>query len=193
MPKLKLKYVLESVKAYLKTFWQGAQGGSVTMRRLADAPGVSDASVAGMLTKLRDPGLAHRTRYHGAELIPAGAQGARLQVRRHRLVGTFLIGYLDYDRDEVYGDPISRTNGTLPDTPNMLLAEVAAGLALQVSRFLVQASDVLSYLLLGVQPGVQFQGIWREPLGGLVHVARSSRREVLAKDTAMLIRGAVVA
>ena len=213
-----------SIEDYLKAIWLVAQEGVASTNTLAEQLQVASPSVSAMLGKLQDAGFVSHERYRGVTLTARGRQEALRLLRRHRLVETFLLEHLGYGWDEVHGeaerlehavsdrfterlaeflghpshdphgDPIPEADGTLPDTPNVPLAEVEVGRALQVSRLLSQASDVLSYLAdVGIQPGVRLEVTRREPVGGLVHVTLGDKQEVLSKELAMLIRGAVVA
>ena len=165
-----------SVGDYLKTLWLCAQGGSVSTGDLAARLGVSPPSVTGMLGKLEKLGFVTYTRYHGAQLTPQGRQEALRLIRRHRLIETFLIDYLEYSWEEVHqeaelmehamtdrfterlatklgeplfdphGDPIPRADGTLPDRPGTPLTEVSVGQRLEVTRVHSQDAELLQYL-----------------------------------------------
>lgn len=130
-----------------------------------------------MLNKLKKLGLVTYERYHGAHLTPQGQQQALRLIRRHRLVETFLIDYLNYSWEEVHqeaelmehamtdrfterlakrlgqplfdphGDPIPRADGTIPDQPGIPLAEVPIGKRLEVTRVRSQDADILQYII----------------------------------------------
>jgi DtxR family Mn-dependent transcriptional regulator len=91
-----------SVGDYLKALWLRSQDGSVSTGDLAMHLAVSPPSVTGMLNKLKKLGLVTYERYYGAQLTPQGRQEALRLIRRHRLVETFLIDYLDYTWEEVH-------------------------------------------------------------------------------------------
>ena len=223
MPKSKDISLSTSVEDYLKAIWLTAGGEAASTNALAEQLGIASSSVSAMLGKLQDAGFVSYERYRGVMLTERGEREALRLLRRHRLVETFLLEYLGYGWDEVHheaeqlehavsdqfterlnefldhpshdphGDPIPRADGSLPDTPNVPLAEVEVGKALHVSRLLSQASDVLSYLAeLGIQPGVRLEVTRREPIGGLVYVNLANRQAVLSKEIAMLIRGEVL-
>jgi DtxR family Mn-dependent transcriptional regulator len=165
-----------SVGDYLKALWLCSQDGSVSTGDLATYLAVSPPSVTGMLNKLKKLGLVTYERYYGAQLTPQGQQEALRLIRRHRLVETFLIDYLDYSWEEVHqeaelmehamtdrfterlakrlgqplfdphGDPIPRADGTLPDQPSVPLAEVPIGERLEVTRVRTQDADLLQYI-----------------------------------------------
>jgi DtxR family Mn-dependent transcriptional regulator len=103
-----------------------------------------------------------------------------------------LANLLGHPTHDPHGDPIPNADGTLPDTPNTPLPELEIGAALEVSRLLTQDDDVLRYLAeLGITLGRRLEVRRREPLGGLVHVIVDGRAEVLSKELATLVRGAV--
>lgn len=220
MPKCELGHLSKSVEDYLKAIWLGAQNGPVATRTIAATLGVSDASVSGMLVKLSELELVSYTRYHGATLTPAGERQALQIVRRHRLIETFLIKYLGFGWDEVHseaealehtvsdrfterlaaqlghpshdphGDPIPRPDGTLPETPDVSLADLSVGETLEVARLKTQEADVLAYLAeLNIQPGGVLRVTRQEPLGSLVQVEIEGVSVPLSKALATLIRG----
>lgn len=223
MPNPKASQLSKSIEDYLKVIWLAGQDGPVATSAIAAALEVSDASVSGMLAKLSELKLVSYTRYHGAQLTPDGIRQALKLLRRHRLIETFLIDYLGYGWDEVHGeaealehamsdrfteqlavrlghpthdphgDPIPRADGTLPDTPDVPLAELKKGEALEVARLRTQEADVLAYLAgLGVQPGQVLRVNEIEPLGGLLRVAADEREFALSKTLATLVRGRLV-
>ncbi len=223
MPKSKPGLLSKSIEDYLKTIWLSAQDGPVATSVIAVALGVSDASVSGMLAKLSELELVRHTRYHGTLLTPAGEQQALRLVRRHRLIETFLIEYLGFSWDEVHseaeslehtvsdrfterlsarlghpthdphGDPIPGADGTLPDTPDVPLAELQVGQTLKVARLKTQEADVLAYLAeLSIQPGHVLCVSKCEPLGGLLLVNIAGREVALSKTLGTLIRGRIL-
>lgn len=165
-----------SVGDYLKALWLCSQDGSVSTGDLATHLAVSPPSVTGMLNKLKKLDLVTYERYYGAQLTPQGQQEALRLIRRHRLVETFLIDYLNYSWEEVHqeaelmehamtdrfterlakrlgqplfdphGDPIPRADGTVPDQPSIPLAEVPVGNRLEVTRVRSQDADILQYI-----------------------------------------------
>ncbi len=222
MPNSKDASLSTSVENYLKAIWLIAREGTASTTAVAEHLGVSAPSVSAMLSKLQVLGFVEYERYRGVQLTASGTRRVLLLLRGHRLIETFLLEHLGYSWDEVHeeaeklehavserfterlaellghpshdphGDPIPRSDGTLPDTPNTPLAEVGVGQTFEVSRLMTQAADALHYLAeLGVQPGAQLRVVKREPFGGLVHIRYDGREEVLSKELAMLIRGEV--
>lgn len=165
-----------SVGDYLKALWIQAQGENVSTGDLAAHLEVSPPSVTGMLSKLQRLGLVTHERYRGASLTPAGRSEALRLIRRHRLIETFLIEYLDYAWEEVHheaerlehamsdsfterlaqklgqplvdphGDPIPQADGTVPERPSTPLVEVPVGSSLEVNRVRSQEAEVLQYV-----------------------------------------------
>ena len=165
-----------SVEDYLKAIWVLAEDESVSTNDLAAQIGVTAPSVTGMLNKLAKLDLVTYERYRGARLTAAGRAEALRLLRRHRLIETFLIDYLDYSWDEVHeeaelmehsmterfterlaeklgqpafdphGDPIPTAEGSIPRQAGRPLASLAVGDRLEVNRILSQESEILTYL-----------------------------------------------
>ena len=161
---------------YLKAIWIVGQGERATTSALAEHLSVSASSVSGMLARLRAQGWVTYERYKGATLTERGAAEALRLLRRHRLIETFLIEYLDYTWDEVHeeaealehaisdrfterlaerlghpthdphGDPIPTRRGGLPRTPDVALDELAVGDHLRVARLRTQDASLLAHL-----------------------------------------------
>ena len=211
MPKLLSSRLSKSTEDYLKAIWLSTRDGPVATGTVASALGVADASVSEMLGKLSEQGLVRYTPYHGAQLTEGGERAALDLLRRHRLLETFLIEYLGYGRDEVHGeaealehavsarfterlaarlghpshdphgDPIPAVDGTLPDTPDLPLADLGVGETFEVACLETQAADVLAYRAdAGVQPGRALTVVRREPLGGLLQVDVGGREAALS-------------
>lgn len=212
--------ISNSVEDYLKAIWVTAQDGAASTNALAEQLNIAAPSVSAMLGKLQSLEFVVYERYKGVSLTPSGKAKALELLRRHRLIETFLFEHFDYSWDEVHedaeqlehavsprfmerlasfldhpthdphGDPIPFPDGTMPDTPNMALAEVEIGQTFVVARLMTQASDVLSYLAkLGIQPSAELKIVDIEPLGGLVHLLINDIPSALSKELAMLVRG----
>ncbi len=166
----------DSVGNYLKAIWVLAEEESISTKALAEHLNVTAPSVTGMLGKLAKLGFVTYERYYGAKLTSVGRLEALRLLRRHRLIETFLIDYLDYSWDEVHdeaelmehtmterfterlaeklaqpafdphGDPIPAADGTLPERVGEPLASLKVGEKLRVNRISSQESEVLSYL-----------------------------------------------
>ena len=199
---------------------QNSESSAASTNAIAEHLNIAPASVSAMLSKLQTLEFVVYERYKGVSLTAIGKSKALELLRRHRLIETFLFEHFDYSWDEVHedaeqlehavsplfmerlasfldhpthdphGDPIPCPDGTMPDTPNMPLAEAEIGQTFVVARLMTQASDVLSYLAkLDIQPSTELKIIDIEPLGGLVHLLINDIPTALSKELAMLVRG----
>ncbi|SFS15581.1 iron (metal) dependent repressor, DtxR family [Agrococcus baldri] len=143
------------VKAiYHHTEWQPEP---VTPSQLATRLGLANSTVTEMVKKLAAAGLVHHRPYGAIELTRKGSLLALRQVRRHRVVETWLVERHGYEWDEVHdeaeilehalsdrllesiarslgdpvrdphGDPIPASDGTVTRPDAVLLAEARAG------------------------------------------------------------------
>lgn len=138
--------------------------------------GVSPGSVTGMLKSLTEDGLTTYTPYEGVQLTEEGRRLALRVIRRHRMLETFLVEVLKMPWDEVHeeaeilehavsdrlidrmdlhlgspnldphGDPIPRSDGTLPAVKGQPLKELQGGDKFRVVRVSDQDSAFLRYL-----------------------------------------------
>lgn len=161
---------------YLKAIWTVGQGGRASTSALAEHLSVSASSVSGMLARLQGQGWVTYERYRGAALTERGTAEALRLLRRHRLIETFLIEYLEYAWDEVHaeaealehvisdrfterlaerlghpthdphGDPIPTHAGGLPRTPDVALDDLEEGAVLTVARLRTQDPTLLAHL-----------------------------------------------
>lgn len=168
--------ISHAVGDYLKAIWTLSPGGAVGTSAIAEALGLSPASVSNMLARLGGAGFVEYERYRGARLTELGRREALRLIRRHRLIETFMIETLGYTWDEVHeeaeaiehaisdrfaerlaaylgdpthdphGDPIPDSHGEVPATPNTALADLPTGSELEVARLLSQDSTVLEHL-----------------------------------------------
>ncbi len=166
----------DAVGDYLKAIWILAEDQSVSTKDLAKHLAVTAPSVTGMLSKLAKLELVKYEPYYGASLTGQGRREALRLLRRHRLIETFLIDYLDYTWDEVHeeaelmehtmtdrfterlaeklgqpafdphGDPIPTVEGNLPQRTSKPLTEFKLAECLEVTRIRSQDSEVLGYL-----------------------------------------------
>ncbi len=166
----------DSVGNYLKAIWILAEDQSVSTKDLAEHLGVTAPSVTGMLSKLAKLQLVSYEPYYGASLTEQGRREALRLLRRHRLIETFLIDYLDYTWDEVHeeaelmehtmtdrfterlaeklgqptfdphGDPIPTADGKLPQRTGQPLTKLQLAEHLEITRIRSQDSEVLGYL-----------------------------------------------
>lgn len=102
-----MKILSASVEDYLKAIHDlhGADPERrVSTSALAEALGVSSASVTGMLKKLHEaePQLVDYKRYQGVRLTDAGNKIALEVIRHHRLIEAYLMEALGYTWDQVH-------------------------------------------------------------------------------------------
>ncbi len=204
-----------SVGDYLKAIWLLSSSGPATTGDIARELGVTAPSVTSMLTKLARDGMILYEPYRGATLTPAGLSEALRLVRRHRLLETFLIRELGYGWEEVHeeaermehvmserfterlallldqpafdphGDPIPAPDGSVPQAPTDVLADVEAGARFEIHRVRSQQAETLGHLTeLRLVPGARVKVVGRDALGHLlrVHVEGSRGRAHAAAD-----------
>ncbi len=162
------------------------QVGAVTTTMLGEQRGSRPASVTGMIKKLAEMNLVQHTPYQGVVLTPAGERIALEVIRHHRLLELYLVEALGYSWDEVHeeaerlehhisekleariaerlgfpdfdphGDPIPGTDGVLPTTCAIRLADLPLHQAARIVRVRDQAAERLRYLAdLGLIPGAR--------------------------------------
>jgi DtxR family Mn-dependent transcriptional regulator len=88
-----------------------ATGSQTIASRVAEMLGVSRASAGEMLKRLEAEGLVERGEHKEAILTPAGADRARLVVRKHRVIERLLTDFMGYTAAEahVHADEIGGT------------------------------------------------------------------------------------
>jgi len=98
--------VSPAVEDYLKAIFrlEGLLGEPVSTNALADALGVRQSSISGMLRKLDDLGLVSYEAYRGFSLSDEGRTAALSVIRRHRLLELFLAEELGVPWDEVHDE-----------------------------------------------------------------------------------------
>lgn len=144
--------------------------------KVAAALGVSPGTVTSMLRTLSSSGLAEYTPYEGVRLTEAGRSLAVRVVRRHRLIELFLVrtlqlswdavhaeaenmehavsdflvdridAYLGFPTVDPHGDPIPRSDGTIPPQSDRPLAACPVGSQFRLVRVLDQSPEFLRYL-----------------------------------------------
>lgn len=145
----------------------------VTIGALATQLGLAPSSVSEAVRKLADAGLVAHARYGAIELTEAGRAAALKTVRKHRLIETFLVDYLGYGWDQVHdeaeilehavsdhfidrlaarlgeptrdphGDPIPRSDGSLPEIAVIPLSEAEIGATVVVGQVSDNDSELL--------------------------------------------------
>ncbi len=143
---------------------------------LADQLAVSAPAVNRMVTKLRDLGLLNHERYQGIALTEGGQREALKQLRRYRIVETFLVEVMGFGWHEVaheaeqmsselgeklltrmsemagnpthdpHGDPIPGPDGVLSAIDDEPLAGAAPEKTYCVTRITTHEADRLEYI-----------------------------------------------
>ena len=99
------KELSHNIQDYLKRIYEFTrEGGRATTNQLANALGISAASVTNMIQKLSKtkPALLTYEKHKGVKLTEAGRQTALKIIRRHRLIEHYLVEKLGYSWDEVH-------------------------------------------------------------------------------------------
>ncbi|GAA3288502.1 metal-dependent transcriptional regulator [Arthrobacter citreus] len=163
---------------YLKVIWTAQEwtDAPVTVSALSAHVGNSPSSVSEAVKKLTAQGLLTHARYGSITLTEAGTREAVAMVRRHRLIETFLVEYLDYGWDEVHdeaehlehavsdkmvnaldrrlgypvrdphGDPIPSRDGSFPPLAAVRLSACEAGTSATIARVSDTDPELLRYL-----------------------------------------------
>ncbi len=182
---------------------------------LAQAMRVSPGTVTGMLKTLSEANLATYTPYEGARLTPAGERLALKVIRRHRLLELFLVQTLDMPWDEVHeeaehmehsvserlidridaflghpavdphGDPIPRSDGTLPRPEGTPLSSLIKGQTFRVVRVVDQDPAFLRYLSeCGLDLNATGEIVENRPEAGALVIRLSNRPIALGHEAA---------
>ncbi|MEZ4632605.1 MAG: metal-dependent transcriptional regulator [Deinococcales bacterium] len=160
---------------YLKAIHELGEEG-VKTQKLADSLGINPASVTGMLKKLAELKLVSYVPYQGVSLTEAGKRVALEVLRHHRLLETYLAEVLGYAWHEVHeeaerlehhisedfeariaaflgeptydphGDPIPRSDLSMPQNLGQPLSSFNIGDELCITRITDQKSDFLAFL-----------------------------------------------
>jgi DtxR family Mn-dependent transcriptional regulator len=159
-------------------------GRPVPLSELADALSISPVSVNEMCRKLQDHGLVDYRPYKGATLTQDGERRAFHILRRHRLWEVFLVEKLGFSYKEAHeaacqlehatpnavanrldaflgypsvnpqGEPVPRTDGSLPSRTLVSLAALSAGQRAHVVRCDVGDAARIFLDEQGIRPGV---------------------------------------
>jgi DtxR family transcriptional regulator, Mn-dependent transcriptional regulator len=192
-----------------------AGGDSVGTGELAQALSVSPGTVTGMLKTLSEANLATYTPYEGARLTAAGERLALKVIRRHRLLELFLVQTLDMPWDEVHeeaehmehsvserlidridaflgqpavdphGDPIPRSDGTIPRPEGTPLATLPRGQTFRVVRVVDQDPAFLRYLSeCGLDLNASGEVVENRPEAGALVIRLGDRPVALGHEAA---------
>ncbi|NDJ60677.1 MAG: metal-dependent transcriptional regulator [Chloroflexi bacterium] len=148
----------------------------VSTSALADLMDVSAPAVNRMVGKLRDLGLLAHEPYQGIRLVDEGEREALKQLRRQRIVESFLVTVMGFGWHEVHGEstkmsralsdamaermaemagnptrcphgePIPTVDGDIPDIRDLLLTEAPEHHLLELTRVRTREPDRLEYL-----------------------------------------------
>jgi len=170
----------QAVEDYIKSIYildaESESEGGVSTTRIAEALGVSSASVTNMIKKLAGMGLVEYESYRGANLTDTGEKVALEIIRHHRLLELYLKEVMGYSWDEVHaeaeklehhiserfeeriaelldhpthdphGDPIPSKDGVMPEMARRSLAEVKQDETVIIGRVTDQDPELLRYL-----------------------------------------------
>ncbi|MDO5661093.1 MAG: metal-dependent transcriptional regulator [Brachybacterium sp.] len=176
-PDTALEDLTASAQNYLKAIWSLQEWSEepVTASDIAERTGLRVSTVSGGISKLREQGFVHHTRYGSIDLTAEGHQVAVAMVRRHRLLETFLVRTLGYSWDQVHeeaehlehvvsaffveqmdavlghpdrdphGDPIPAADGTVTVPPAIPLVEVEAPARVRIERISDTDEELLRF------------------------------------------------
>ena len=209
MPSLTIENYTKAI--YLLTS-QGDRD-SASTGALANHLRVSPGSVTSMLKTLHESGLADHRPYEGARLTEEGKKLALRVLRRHRLIELFLSQTLNLSWDEVHeeaehmehavsdllidridaylghpeldphGDPIPKSDGSIPAQEHAQLSECLAGFSVRLSRVVDQSPEFLRYLTeSGLQIGATIRILAADSNAGSIELEVSEKRLSLGKE-----------
>jgi DtxR family Mn-dependent transcriptional regulator len=165
-----------SVEDYLKAIYHLSEAGTpAATTDIAHLLELAPASVTGMVKRLSEQGLLEHLPYKGVQLTPAGRRAALRMVRRHRVLESYLVAFLDYTWDAVHeeaerlehavsdaliermalalgnpsvdphGDPIPTPDGTMAELVYTPLSEVPVGEVVELRRVETGHAERLRY------------------------------------------------
>lgn len=170
-------HLTRSVEDYLKTIFHLSESGApASTSDIAGHLDLAPASVTGMVKRLSEQGLLEHIPYRGVQLTSAGRRAALRMVRRHRILESYLVAFLDYTWDAVHeeaerlehavsdaliermalalgnpsvdphGDPIPAPDGTMAALVYVPLNEVPVGQEVRIRRVETGQPERLRYL-----------------------------------------------
>lgn len=165
-----------SVEDYLKAIYHLSEAGApAATSDIAHLLDLAPASVTGMVKRLSEQGLLEHLPYKGVQLTPDGRRAALRMVRRHRILESYLVAFLDYTWDTVHeeaerlehavsdpliermalalgnpsvdphGDPIPAPDGTMAELVYTPLSEVPVGEWVELRRVETGHAERLRY------------------------------------------------
>ncbi len=196
--------------------WSGLE---VAPTELARHMNLSPSTVTEAVKKLASRGLVDHKRYGPIRLTVKGRREALRMVRKHRLIETFLYNHLGYSWEELHdeaealehsvsarfisaidellghpvrdphGDPIPRSDGSMPELDVYALTEVDEGTAVSIAQVDDDDPDVLVYLgTHGVKPGAACTVVSHSTGLGLTHLDIDGRKIALPLPVVRRIR-----
>lgn len=113
--------ITQAVEEYLEAIYKmSLEDDRVIAARLAERMNVSPPTVADMLKRLQENGLANSSRSEGVTLTKKGQQAAETLVRRHRLWERFLTDVLGLNWDEVHEEACKLEHAMSPQVEERL-------------------------------------------------------------------------
>ena len=209
----------EAVEDYLTAIWRLGGRGAVGTSALARALDVAAPSATEMLRRLAEQRLVRYQPYRGVELTAGGRRIALRVIRAHRLVELFLAQILGLSWErvheeahrwehvvseealeriavalgdptaDVHGHPIPASDGSLPESHDLPLAELRAGQSAAVTQVSDHSPELLRYLAdLGLRPGVRLTLIGADPFGGSLELKIGGRRRRIGVEAVGFVR-----
>ena len=152
-----LTYTEENYLKAIYSIQNHSAANGVSVNEIAERMQTKPGTVTDMLRKLSDKQLIHYEKYKKVQLTDSGKSAALSVLRKHRLWETFLHHNLEFQWDEVHevaeqlehiqspklveqldaflgfpefdphGDPIPKSNGELPVSSTLALADAESG------------------------------------------------------------------
>lgn len=149
---------------------------TVSTTSLAERLNVSPPAIPRMLKRLQNAGYVKHVPYQGVELTAHGRQEALHEIRRHRILESFLVNVMGFEWDEVHeyaeglsaglndkltnrmdemagfplrcphGEPIPNQEGQLPAIDDVCIVNLGVGHNGRVSRVRTHEPEKLQYL-----------------------------------------------
>ncbi|NTW27934.1 MAG: metal-dependent transcriptional regulator [Coriobacteriia bacterium] len=206
-----------TLEEYLETVYKLSLRGCVKPSQIAEAAGVSGATVTATLHRLEGQGLITRT---GTAVVLTAEGTARALdiVRRHRVAEAFLVNTLGMDWGVAHedacllehalsprvlealerflqnpescphGHPIPSADGRVTTVPGLLLSEAESGSRVTVLRVDESNDELLGYLgELGLTPGTSVLVSERAPFNGPLSIDIGGKRIALSCEVAGLV------
>lgn len=206
--------VSASQEDYLSAIYRLGDDDRATTGQIADALGISQASVTNFLKKASSEGLVHHEAHRGARLTEEGRREALKVIRRHRVVERFLVDVLDLAWDRVddeahrlehavsdvvidrmeellddadhcpHGYPIPDEGLAVSTEPGRPLTDLEPGSEVEIVR-VDETPELLRYLAeRDLYPGTRLTVVDRHPFDGPLEVERADEQITLGYKVA---------